>query len=184
MIWAHRFCCKNDLHTLFLSQKLFKHFFCHKKNLRILFLSQKQFTRFFCRENDLHISSGKFLRVESCHPESSDFLGLWRTEVSCVIFFGFLKTKMLEIFFTVRNFGHWVATYHLLYFCSSKMQENVKDWLCSQNDSSSGSFHFYKVHPIKDHQNFIKQFVTKGKGKRAPQIKQITFPTCASFKTN
>ena len=33
--------------------------------------------RFFCRENDLRTSSGKFLRVESCHPESSDFLGLW-----------------------------------------------------------------------------------------------------------
>ena len=46
-----------------------------------------------------------------------------RTEVSCVIFFGFLKTKMLEIFFTVRNFGHWVATYHMLYFYSSKMQK-------------------------------------------------------------
>ena len=107
-----------------------------------------------------------------------------RTEVSCVIFFWFLKTKMLEIFFTVRNVGHWVATYHMLYFYSYKMQENVKNWLCSQNDSSRGSFHFYNVPPIKDHQNFIKQFVTKGKGKRAPQIKQITFPTCASFKTN
>ena len=32
--------------------------------------------RFFCRENDLCDSSGKFLRV-SCHPETSDFLGLW-----------------------------------------------------------------------------------------------------------
>ena len=31
---------------------------------------------FFCRENDIRTSSGKFLRVESCHPESSDFLGL------------------------------------------------------------------------------------------------------------
>ena len=34
---------------------------------------------FFCRENDSRTSSGKFLRVESCHPESSDFLGLWET---------------------------------------------------------------------------------------------------------
>ena len=32
--------------------------------------------RFFCRKNDLCDSSGKFLRV-SCHPETSDFLGLW-----------------------------------------------------------------------------------------------------------
>ena len=107
-----------------------------------------------------------------------------RTEVSCVIFFGFLKTKTLEIFFTIGNFGHWVATYHMLYIYSSKMQANFKNWWCSQNDSSRGSFLFYKVHPIKDHQNFIKQFVTKRKGKRAPQIKQITFPTCASFKTS
>ena len=35
------------------------------------------YAHFFCRENDLRTSSGKFLRVESCHPESSDFLGLW-----------------------------------------------------------------------------------------------------------
>ena len=65
--FIHTFCCKNDLCTLF----------CRKKNLRTLFLSLKRFTRFFCRENDLRTSSGKFLRVESCHPESSEFLGLW-----------------------------------------------------------------------------------------------------------
>ena len=50
----------------FLSQKWFMHFICR----------EKPFTHFFCRENNLHTSSGKFLRVEFCHPESSDFLGL------------------------------------------------------------------------------------------------------------
>ena len=55
-------------------------FFNHPKNC----------APFFCRENDLRVffvaktiyvffvtSFGKFLRVESCHPESLDFLGLW-----------------------------------------------------------------------------------------------------------
>ena len=31
----------------------------------------------FVEKNDLRTPSGKFLRVESCHLESSDFLGLW-----------------------------------------------------------------------------------------------------------
>ena len=31
---------------------------------------------FFCSKNDLRTSSGKFLCVEFCHPENSDFLGL------------------------------------------------------------------------------------------------------------
>ena len=61
MIWAHLFCCKNNLYTLFLSQKLFIHLFCHKKNLRTLFLSRKRFTHFvrkvFARWK---LPSGKF----------------------------------------------------------------------------------------------------------------------------
>ena len=77
MIWAHLFCCKDDLHTLFLLQKLLMHLFLSQKEFTHVFLSRKRFTRFFCRENDLRTLSGKFLRVESCHPESSDFLGLW-----------------------------------------------------------------------------------------------------------
>ena len=44
MIWAHLFCCKNDLHTLFLSQKLSMHFF----------VTKRIYAYFFCRENDLH----------------------------------------------------------------------------------------------------------------------------------
>ena len=80
------FCCKNDLSTLVLLQKWFTHTFFVTKTIYALFLSQKefthtflsrkQFTRFFCRKNSLRTSSGKFLRVESCHPESSDFLVL------------------------------------------------------------------------------------------------------------
>ena len=61
-------------HT-FLSQKLYMHFFVTKRICSHFFLSRTQFTRFF-RENDLGTLSGKFFRVESCHPESSDFLGL------------------------------------------------------------------------------------------------------------
>ena len=72
-------------HTCFVAKTIYTHFFCRKNYLRTFFvtkriyapfLSQKQFTRFFCRENNLCTSSGKFLRVESCHPESLDFLGL------------------------------------------------------------------------------------------------------------
>ena len=52
------------------------------------------YAHFFCRENNLRTSSGKFLRVEFCHSESSDFLGLWTKEtqhvsrrgVLCLIF--------------------------------------------------------------------------------------------------
>ena len=70
MIWAHLFCCKNNLHTLFchknylctflsqkefthtfLSQKLFMHFFLSQKefvvNTVYAFFSQKRFTHFF-----------------------------------------------------------------------------------------------------------------------------------------
>ena len=57
-------------------------------------MSQNSFTYFFdvfvvktiyvlfwriCRENDLRASSGKFLRVKVCQPESFDFLGLCPT---------------------------------------------------------------------------------------------------------
>ena len=51
----------------FWSRKRFTHFICR----------EKWFTHFFCRESNLRTSSGKFLRVQFCHPESSDFLGLW-----------------------------------------------------------------------------------------------------------
>ena len=51
MIWAHLFCCKNNLHTLF----------CRKKDLHTIFLSRKRFTHFvrkvFARWK---LPSGKF----------------------------------------------------------------------------------------------------------------------------
>ena len=53
MIWAHFFCCKNDLRTLFVAKTIYAHF-----------LSRKRFTHFVRKV---------------CHPESSDFLGLWAT---------------------------------------------------------------------------------------------------------
>ena len=82
--------------VLWIALKVFAHFFVANtinthffvaKPIYALFLSEKEFMHtifvakmiyaFFCRKNDLRTSSGKFLRVESCHPESSDFLGLW-----------------------------------------------------------------------------------------------------------
>ena len=47
----------------------------------LAFMSQKRFTHFWhlCRGNDLRTSSGKFLRVKVCRPESCDFLGLCHT---------------------------------------------------------------------------------------------------------
>ena len=50
--------------------------FCRENDLRSLFVTKKRNTHFFCQENDLRSSSGEFLCVEFCHPESSDFLGL------------------------------------------------------------------------------------------------------------
>ena len=47
------------------------------KRVYALYLSRKTIYALFGRENDLRTSSGKFLCVEFCHPESSDFLGLW-----------------------------------------------------------------------------------------------------------
>ena len=49
----------------FVTKRICAHFFCRKHDLNAFF-----------GENYLRTSSGKFLRVESCHPESSDFLGL------------------------------------------------------------------------------------------------------------
>ena len=82
------FCCKNDLSTLVLLQidsqthffcrKTIYALFCHKKNQCTFFVA-KTIYALFCRENNLRTSTGKFLRVESCHPESSDFLGLCPT---------------------------------------------------------------------------------------------------------
>ena len=58
-----------------LLQKRFTHTFLSQK-LCIFFVTKRIYSYFFCRENDLRTSSGKFLCVESCHPESSDFSGL------------------------------------------------------------------------------------------------------------
>ena len=52
MIWAHLFCCKNDLHTHFFVTKTIYALFLSQKNLRILFLSRKLFARFFCCKNN------------------------------------------------------------------------------------------------------------------------------------
>ena len=84
MIWANFFVAKT-IYALFLSLKEFAHTFFVAIMIYIL----------FCRENDLLTLSGKFLRVESCHPESSDFFGLWshhnqegghKKNLSCFVF--------------------------------------------------------------------------------------------------
>ena len=55
----------------------YEHFFVSNMIYTLVFM-QKRFTRFFCHKNDSRISSGKFSRVEICHPESLYFLGLCR----------------------------------------------------------------------------------------------------------
>ena len=59
-----------------VSQERITHFFD---------MSRERITRFFdvSREMDPRASSGKFLRVENCYPESFRFLGLW-----CLVSFG------------------------------------------------------------------------------------------------
>ena len=69
------FCHKNYFYTFFVTKRIYAHFFCREHGLRVFFVAETIYA-FFCRENDLRTSSGKFLRVESCHPENSDFLGL------------------------------------------------------------------------------------------------------------
>ena len=54
------------MQIIFVTKRICASFLCRERGLCIFF-----------RENDLGTSSGKFLHVESCHPESSDFLGLW-----------------------------------------------------------------------------------------------------------
>ena len=68
-------------HTCFVAKTIYTHFFCHKNYLYTFFVTKRIYAHFFCRENDLRTSSGKFLRVESCHPESLDFLGLWLADM-------------------------------------------------------------------------------------------------------
>ena len=66
----------------------------HKNNSHTLFFVAKTIYSFFYRKNDLRTLSGKFLCVESCHPESSDsfrnFRQLWQfrfcTDFRTVVF--------------------------------------------------------------------------------------------------
>ena len=51
---------------------------CRERVMRFFDMSRERITRFFelSREMDPRTSSGKFLRVKSCYPESFRFLGL------------------------------------------------------------------------------------------------------------
>ena len=131
MIYAHFFVAntisagfllqKSFEHTCFVAKTIYTHFFCHK-NYLCTFLSQKEFMHtffvaktiymLFCHENDLRTSSGKFLRVESCHPESSDFLGLWhpRTQSKEPIMFLVLNITIPCIFSTI--FVYTISKYN------------------------------------------------------------------------
>ena len=80
-------CKKCHIHSIYLQFPflIYTHFFV-TKNYLCTFLSQNEFEHtffvantvyaFFFAQNNLRTSCGKFLRVESCHPENSDFLGL------------------------------------------------------------------------------------------------------------
>ena len=126
-------CKKCHIHSIYLQfpYLIYAHFFvaktiyalfCHKKNLCTLFLSRTRFTRFF-RGNDLCTSSGKFLRVESCHPKSLDFLGLCVYHGSCIVGNNVLQGRLekslaLQVCFvqksckTIINFRY---TQHIFY---------------------------------------------------------------------
>ena len=56
-----------------------------------IFLSRKTIYALFGRKNDLRTSSGKFLQVEFCHSESSDFSGLWGRGHRAIVSFHSLK---------------------------------------------------------------------------------------------
>ena len=56
---------KTTHNTHFLVARMIYALFCRENDLRT----------FFCK-NNLRTLYGKFLRVEICHPKSSDFLGL------------------------------------------------------------------------------------------------------------
>ena len=77
-IYAHLFCRKTIYATFFVRKKIHAHFFCDKNNFHTL----------FCYKNDLRTLSRKFLRVETCHSESLDFLasgvGLYSVHILCV----------------------------------------------------------------------------------------------------
>ena len=45
------------------------------------FLLRNDLRTLLVAKHDLRTSSGKFLPVGFCHPESSDFLGLWMTDI-------------------------------------------------------------------------------------------------------
>ena len=50
--------------------------FCRKNDLRTFFVTKNDLRTFLSRERFTHFIR-KVLRIEFCHPESSDFLGLW-----------------------------------------------------------------------------------------------------------
>ena len=69
-------CYKNSTYPFDLEIKLQFYLLFVAKTIYALYLLQKNTYKLFCRKNDLPTSSGKFLRVEFSHPESSDFLGI------------------------------------------------------------------------------------------------------------
>ena len=75
-LFEHTFFVAKTNYAHIFSQKLFMHFFVTKRICAHFFLLRKRFRCFFCRENDLRTSPRKFLRVESCYLESSDFWDL------------------------------------------------------------------------------------------------------------
>ena len=61
----------SDLHTLFCRKKYLCTFWSQKEFAHTFFVAKTIYSIFY-RKNDLRTLSGKFLRVENCHPESSD----------------------------------------------------------------------------------------------------------------
>ena len=76
--------CPDDFYTVYtvksVRKVLLSTFICHERWFTCFFICRDRwFTHFFMsREVYLRASSGKFLRVKSCCPESFRFLCLWQ----------------------------------------------------------------------------------------------------------
>ena len=76
---------------IFFEKTTCAHFFVAKRSTPpffVRFCDKNNFHTLFCYKNDLRTLSRKFLRVETCHSESLDFLasgvGLYSVHILCV----------------------------------------------------------------------------------------------------
>ena len=137
--WSRKFLdsLENDLRTLlvantinayfFVAKMIWSHFFVTKTICAHFFVA-KMIYAFFCRENDLRTSSGKFLRVESYHPQSSHFLGLW-----------FMQTFTLVI--NISNDFEWMFAFF----------QHISNWAILNSFISMGLWQWWIIHYLAEY---------------------------------